>query len=201
MDLSKILIFSEFLNKFNQVKRKILIKGEDRLENDSEHSFQLAMLSWYIIDVNNLNFDKDLVIKYCLIHDLVEIYAWDTYTYHKDQSYKNLKSEREKLSLEKIESEFAEFEDMIGLIKKYEIKSDKESIFVYALDKMITVINNYLDWWRTWKDTNISDIIINIDLIRENKDEKIKKCPELYHLWSELIKLVEKSSTDLFLNK
>jgi 5'-deoxynucleotidase YfbR-like HD superfamily hydrolase len=57
IDLQKVLDFSQFLNDFSLIQRRIFANGEDRLENDSEHSFQLAMLAWYIVDTNHIDLD------------------------------------------------------------------------------------------------------------------------------------------------
>jgi putative hydrolase of HD superfamily len=86
MTIKNILNFVDFTIKFNQLKRTIFATGEDRLENDSEHSFQLAMVSWYIISTKRLKYNIDKVIQYALVHDLVEIYAGDTFLFR--QSFK-----------------------------------------------------------------------------------------------------------------
>ena len=70
LDLQKILGFTRLLNKFRQVRRTIRVNSEERLENDVEHSYYLGMLAWYIADSHNLSLDKDLVLKYALVHDV-----------------------------------------------------------------------------------------------------------------------------------
>lgn len=74
-DLQKIFSYLHFLDEFRRIKRAYNATGEDRKENDMEHSYQLAMLAWYIIDTQGLSLEKDLVLKYCMVHDLVEVYA------------------------------------------------------------------------------------------------------------------------------
>lgn len=49
-DLKKIFTYLHFLDEFRKIKRVIYASGEERLENDMEHSYQLAMLAWYMID-------------------------------------------------------------------------------------------------------------------------------------------------------
>ena len=91
INLKNIIKFVNLLNKFRQVERVIHSNGKDRMENDVEHSYQLAMLSWYIISTNNLDLNLDLILKYSLVHDLVEVYAGDTYVYTEDAEHKNTK--------------------------------------------------------------------------------------------------------------
>ena len=55
LEIENIFKFANFLYKFQQVKRIMLATGEDRQENDAEHSYQLAMLSWYILNGNELD--------------------------------------------------------------------------------------------------------------------------------------------------
>ena len=47
--LESSLNFTKFMVALQKVERAIYIPGEDRKENDAEHSYQLAMLAWYLI--------------------------------------------------------------------------------------------------------------------------------------------------------
>ena len=67
-NLNNILSFTKLLNKFQDVKRTIYHQGKDTSENDVEHSYQLAMLAWYISDSNSLDLNKSLLIEYALIY-------------------------------------------------------------------------------------------------------------------------------------
>lgn len=169
------------------------------MENDAEHSYQLTMLSWYIVDVFGLDLNKDLVLKYSLVHDLVETYAGDTYIFDKNENLHTSKEEREHQALERIKSEFPEFSELWRYIVGYEKKLDNESKFVYALDKIIPVINIYLDWGKTWKNLDIFQIVLTLKKLRENKDPKVRIYPELYRFWEEFCEILEKNQKDLFL--
>ncbi len=91
MNIHSILDFTRFLNSFRAIKRVIFTVGDGEPENDSEHSYQLAMMAWYIISAENLKLDRNLVIKYALVHNLVEVYAGDTYFYRSDKEEKHKK--------------------------------------------------------------------------------------------------------------
>lgn len=192
IDLNNVINFVNLLNKFRQVERVIRVNGGDRLENDVEHSYQLAMLSWYIISTNKLDLDLDLVLKYSLIHDLVEVYAGDTFIYTKDKEHRDSKEKRELDSLIKIEVEIPEF-PIFDLIKTYEKKEDKESRFVYALDKIEPVLIIYTNQGRTWKEKDIT-----IEMLVEHKKEKVAQAPELIEFFDEIIKLLKKEESELF---
>src|SRR3989344_203100 len=192
-DLQNILKFTKLLNKFRQIERAICSNGGDRLENDVEHSYQLTMLAWYIISTQKLDLNLDLVIKYSLVHDLVEIYAGDTYAHTTDRELKKSKIKREEDSLIKLESEFKEFPEIFELIKQYESKSDLEAKFIYALDKIEPILNIYTSSRKTWKEKNIS-----IDMIIDIKKDKVKFDPEVEKLFYKIIETLKEEEKDLF---
>lgn len=88
---------------------------------------------------------------------------------------------------------------MIGHMEQYEKRKDKESIFVYALDKIIPVISIYMDNGRSWKELEIAKVVITIEKLRAIKDPKIEKSPELYGFWLQFIEVLEANRKDLFL--
>ncbi len=191
MKIDNLLNFVDFTHKFNQLKRQLYATGEDRLENDSEHSFELAMVSWYIISTKKLKYDIDKVIRYALVHDLVEIYAGDTFFYS-DKASKEKKHEKEKEALKRIEKEFKEFPEMIEIIHDYENRIDRESEFIYTLDKILPVMNIYLDKGRSWRKHKIK-----FDMLVENK-KKVVMNQDLLEIWEELVRVVEWEKGELF---
>ena len=119
-----------------------------RFENDSEHSYNLAMAAWLIIAKDKLPLDTNLVIKYALVHDLVEVYAGDASALSDEETRD--KAAKEAAALQRLkESELtAEF---AAVSEQYEHLSDEESKFVYGLDKLMasfTVIHGRLPLWR-----------------------------------------------------
>lgn len=108
--LDRILNFTGMLDAFRLVERVIYVNGADRMENDSEHSYNLAMLAWYIADAEALDMDKDLILRYALVHDIAEVYAGDTYIYSTDEALLESKSERERAALLRLEGEFPDFQ-------------------------------------------------------------------------------------------
>ncbi|MDB5237510.1 MAG: metal dependent phosphohydrolase, putative hydrolase of superfamily, partial [Parcubacteria group bacterium] len=65
MKLERILAFTRMQMEFQKVERVLRVPGmPDRWENDVEHSYNLAMLGWYIVTSEKLALDTDLVIKY-----------------------------------------------------------------------------------------------------------------------------------------
>lgn len=195
MELTHLLQFIRFTHSFQQVKRSIYATGEDRLENDAEHSFQLALVGWYIISAKKLDLNIDLVIKYAIVHDLVETYAGDTPNFGKGVELKATKVAREKEAMERIKSEFPEFSDLGLYIEQYENHADPESHFVSSLDKFLSSTNIYLDMGRSWFKNNMS-----IEEMIHNKRPRIHD-ETILTLWDEMVAQARTEETILFPKK
>jgi putative hydrolase of HD superfamily len=179
MEINEIVRFADFLSAFPNIKRANRIKGKNDFENDSEHSYQLALITWYVTDLLKLNLNRQLILEYALAHDLVEIYAGDTYTFlNNSENHKSTKQQRESDAFERIKKEFPNFLSLHSSIERYENLVDPESKFVYILDKILPDINIYLsndtyykeakvtlESWKEWFRLKIEKL--------EIKDEKI----------------------------
>lgn len=193
MPLKKILQFSALLNTFRQVERIIYVNGEGRMENDVEHSYHLAMLAWYLANTAHPDLDETLVLKYALVHDLVEAYAGDTYIYSDDEAHVKSKRDREHAAQEKLKETFSEFPELHHLIAAYEKRGDSESRFVYALDKIQPIINIYLDGGRTWKKKNIT-----IEMLFSYKKDQVAVSPEIQKYFEEIMEILKIHENKLF---
>lgn len=189
--LKQILKFVKLTLKFGQVKRTILIPAEVRLENDLEHSSQLALVAWYISNSNKLKLNTEKVLQYALIHDLVEVYAGDT-PFHKQDKIK--KGKLEQIAIKRLKRNFPEFAGLAKTISQYESKNDTESKFIYALDKVLPMLNIYLDKGRTWKKFDVS-----LDVLIRHKSQAVAKSPDVLRYFDQLVSLLKKKKH--FFNK
>lgn len=179
-NLDRILDFQKFMFEFSEIERLIYLpdgKKKDRKENNIEHSYSLAMTAWYLSS-SYPNLDKNLLIKYALIHDLVEIHAGDEQAVGRTKKAELAKALREKKALKIIKEDWNDFPDAIKHMENYENKSDSESKFVYALDKLMPLFLNLISDGKTWKIYGFSqeDILVT-------KDSKIPLSPEINKLW------------------
>ncbi len=176
----RLLDLQLLLVEFLEIERLIYLptsKQVDRRETDTEHSFHLAMLGWYLCGFYpHLNRDK--VIKYALAHDIVEIHAGDVMAVGRTKEQQLLKNKREAEALLLLKKEWADFPDLSATIELYEQQSDPESVFVKALDKLTPMVLQILSQGKTWKKYDIkrSDIIAL-------KDEKTAPSKEISSLW------------------
>jgi putative hydrolase of HD superfamily len=146
------LDFMKFLREFQMVKRAVDI--EDRYENDAEHSYQLAMLGWWIDQKLQLGLDHERLLKYALVHDLVEVYAGDLNPLTASAEEWQQKPAKEAAAAEQIQKRFQEFGQLHDTILSYAAKADKESRILYVVDKVLPLMNLYItdkhhDWYRS----------------------------------------------------
>ena len=190
----QLMDFISFTHEFQEVVRIARPPYRERFENDAEHSYQLAMIAWFLIDQDKLELNKELCFMYALAHDLVEIYAGDTYFL--DKNHSTSKQQREKEALGKIEKRFSSFKNLTKIIKKYENKKDEESKFIYALDKLIPPIQIYFEEGKLWNEKKV----LFEDLV-ENKNNKIAKSKDVDKYWQELLKELTNNKHKLFPQK
>lgn len=192
-NFQKILNFTKTINDFRKIERAILLP-EKRFENDSEHSFQLTIVSWYMAEIEDLNLDKNKIIKYALIHDLVELHAGDTPLYSLDEGLIKSKKERERKAVLIIKEQFPEFPELHGLIQQYKERNDEESKFVFAVDKLLPVMSIYLDNGHDWKNSGV-----NINMIISKNTQTISVAPEVKKYFDAIIILL-KEKPEYFIN-
>ncbi|TXG99752.1 MAG: HD domain-containing protein [Candidatus Moraniibacteriota bacterium] len=191
--LEKLLQFTKLLDEFRAVERVVRVTGQARYENDTEHSYNLAMLAWYLVSSTKINLDQDKVIRYALVHDFLEVYAGDTYIYSENAALLASKHAREAAAIVKLRETLAEFPDLHATIDAYESRKDAESRFVYALDKIEPILHMYLDGGRTWKEEKV-----DLGKLYESKRDKVALSPEVKSYFDELMTLLQSKETELF---
>jgi putative hydrolases of HD superfamily len=172
-DYSSLTPFFELLCEYQRVERLVYVpQGGGRKENNVEHSYLLAMLAWYIIEKDKLVLDIDRVLRYALVHDLVEVYAGDTSLF--DAQARVGKKEREQEAQRKLAEKFTDFSALHETIERYEAQEDAESRFIKALDKLQPMFASYLEGGTTWKEQGVT-----LSRIIELKRECMDKAPEI----------------------
>lgn len=181
-------------HSFQQIRRRIYATGEDRLENDSEHSFQLAFIAWYIIDKEGLNLDKGKALQYALCHDIVEVFAGDMF-FSRTAEEEQKKIDAEKAATETLAEKYSDFPSLISSLRAYDEKADPESKFIYALDKLLPVMNSVLDEGRSWQANDVS-----LEKLYDVKHKKIAQDPVVLEYFVLIVEVL-KSNPTLFIKK
>lgn len=181
-------------HRFQQTKRSIYATGEDRFENDAEHSFQLALIAWYLIEKQNLSLNKEKVLLYALCHDLPEAYTGDV-SFYRTKEEDVSKKELEKEAVKQLLKDHPDFPSLNATITSYEKMNDEESKFVYALDKILPILNIRLDEGRSWEHLNIS-----FEMLYEGKRDKVAHDPTVQEYFVLVVELL-KENPHLFRQK
>lgn len=184
--------FISLLHNVQRVTRVARRPDEKELTNTAEHTFELALLCWYIVSVQKLNLNLEKVLQYALAHDLIEAYAGDTPIH--DEEAKKTKVAREAAALIQIEQEFPEFGDLLATIHEYELRDNPESRFVYAADKLVDPLSMSMETTQSiWKDYAVS-----FDTLLKNKTDKIAFSDVIQRYWNQLLKKLESKKSFFF---
>lgn len=192
-EINDLLDFTLFTNEIRKIKRSLLVISEEVYENDSEHSYQLALIAYYIIETKSLKLDIFKSMSLAMVHDIVEVYAGDTPVFGDDIDLV-AKEEKEKKAVFELKKQWPNLVLMHQLIAEFEERKTPESKFIYALDKLVPILNNYLDDGRNWKVQNVS-----LDQIIKAKTKKINIDSTINYYYEQII-CVLRDKPGLFLS-
>lgn len=130
----QLLILSDLALQFAGVHRT-MIYPDGHYENDSEHSFHLALCASEIAANFHPELDVGLVSQFSIVHDLPEIYAGDVPSYKRTEAAGTQKEKAEKIALERLYEELPPHS--AALLKRYEDQREPEARFVRLIDKLL----------------------------------------------------------------
>ena len=171
------LQFTAVIDRMTGIARRTLLLDRSRCENDAEHSWHIAVMAMLfaehaVVEVNVLH-----AVEMMLVHDLVEIYAGDTFAY--DTAGYADKAIREQAAADKL---FAILPPEQGsyirqLWTEFESCSTPEARYADCLDKIQPFLHNTLTEGHTWQHSSPRPT-------REQVEKRISVCkdfmPELY---------------------
>lgn len=154
--LMEQLAFILEVEKLKTVLRKTPLLDRSRVENDAEHTWQLALMAMVLSEHSREPVDLLRVIKMLLIHDIVEIDAGDTFAY--DAVLRATQAEREVKAADRIfailpEDQAKEFR---ALWDEFELKATSESRFANAMDRMQPLLHNFFTEGGTWSTNGVT---------------------------------------------
>lgn len=148
--LKRQLDFALEIDKEKNIFRQTHLSGHGRRENDAEHAWHMAVMAYLLREYSNEEIDIAKVMLMCLIHDIVEIEAGDTYAY--DEENLKTQKEREDRAKEKIYSILPEDQkrELTELFDEFEGNRTAEAKFAHAMDNLQPLLlnnsNNGGDW-------------------------------------------------------
>lgn len=145
------------IDKLKQIFRQSVLIEDRRNENDAEHSWHITLMAMLLQEYFvHPKMDLLKVMKMTIIHDLVEIYAGDTFCY--DEQGNQDKLEREKRSASRLFSLLPEDqkEEMWSLWWEFETQETDEAKFGACLDRLQPLLLNMRTEGHTWKKPGVN---------------------------------------------
>lgn len=186
MDMSRFKKQLDFIIEIDRVKqilRNTVLMDASRRENDAEHMWHMAVGAMVLCEYSDSDeLDMLKVLKIIMVHDIIEIYAGDTFAYdiegHRD------KAERERKAADKIfgmlpKDQGLEFR---SLWDEFEEGITPEAKFAGAMDSFMPILHNYSTQGLQWQRMGVSS-----DRVLE-KNKHIEKGSEF--LWEYIKSIV-----------
>ena len=154
--LKKQLDFALEIDKEKNIFRQTHLSGHGRNENDAEHAWHMAIMAYLLQEYSNEKIDVARVMLMCLIHDVVEIDAGDTYAY--DAEGLKTQKAREEAAKERLYSMLPEDQkaDLTAIFDEFEERKTPEAKFARALDNLQPLLLNNSNGGGDWREHGVS---------------------------------------------
>ena len=154
--LQQQLDFALEIDKEKNIFRQTHLSGHGRNENDAEHAWHMAIMAYLLREYSNEAVDISKVMLMCLLHDIVEIDAGDTYAY--DEEGKKTQKAREDAAKERIFSLLPEDqnEELAGLFDEFEAFETPEAKFAHAMDNLQPLLLNNSNGGSDWREHQVT---------------------------------------------
>ena len=157
LNLQKQLSFIVEVDKVKNVMRRTLLIDGSRRENDAEHSWHLAIMAMLLTEyAEDKNFTLDRVLKMVIVHDLVEIYAGDTFAFDVQGNLE--KEEKEKKAADKLFGQLPEDQakQFRKLWEEFDEAKTPDARYAAALDRLQPFIHNLCTEGHTWVQAKVN---------------------------------------------
>ena len=153
--LKQQLDFILEIDKEKNILRQTHLSGHGRRENDAEHAWHMAIMAYLLKEYSNEPVDITKVMIMCLIHDIVEIDAGDTYAY--DTEGLKTQKAREDAAKERIFSLLpnAQKEELTALFDEFEEARTAESRFAHVMDNLQPLLLNNSNGGADWREHEV----------------------------------------------
>ncbi|MFD1675357.1 HD domain-containing protein [Alicyclobacillus fodiniaquatilis] len=149
--IEQIVNFLTVLDGFKTIARRTIVGNTTRHENDAEHTWHMCMFALLLHREMEHEVNLERALQLILIHDLVEIYAGDTFAY--DTQARIGKKEREELAAKRLFGQLppdltAQFH---ALWDEFEAGLSAEAQFANAIDSIQAFAQNVNTKGHVWK--------------------------------------------------
>ena len=149
--LDQQLKFTAEIDKMTSVYRRTMLISGERNENDAEHSWHIAVMALLFKEYCVEEPSVERAIKMCVVHDLIEIYAGDTFAY--DIKGNETKADRERLAADKLFSQLPAEQgaEIRALWEEFDLMKTPDSKYAACLDRIQPLLHNTLTEGHTWR--------------------------------------------------
>ncbi len=181
--LKRQIDFIMEVDRMKSVYRRTLLVDRSRRETDAEHSWHFALMALLLAEYAGPDVKPDRVIRMALVHDLVEIYAGDTFAY--DGDGKKTQHAREQQAADRLFSRLPADQDsqLRALWEEFDAMETPDARFAAAIDRLQPFLNNCLTEGHTWKEGDVTS-----DQVRERLSVAQDAAPALWELSDSLIR-------------
>lgn len=181
--LKKQLDFALEIDKEKNIFRQTHLSGHGRNENDAEHAWHMAIMAYLLREYSNEPVDITRVMLMCLIHDVVEIDAGDTYAY--DAEGLKTQKAREEAAKERIYSLLPEDQkkELAAIFDEFEESKIPESKFAHAMDNLQPLMLNNSNDGGDWREHGVS-----AKQVYGRQDRTKEGSEKLYEITEQIIK-------------
>ncbi len=174
--LNRQLLFSAEIDKMTSVLRRTLLIDKSRRENDAEHSWHIAVMAMLFSEYASEPVDIGRAVQMCVVHDLVEIEAGDTFAY--DTAGNEDKAEREKLAADKLFSKLPDDQGKMirSLWEEFDAMETPDARYAACMDRLQPFLHNTLTEGHGWQSGNVerSSIEKRMSIIKDFMPEVYK---------------------------
>lgn len=158
MDMERLKKQFDFCREIDQAKfiaRQTYLTGAQRMENDAEHAWHIAVMALVLSEYSNEDIDLLRTISMLLIHDLVEIYAGDTYAY--DTEAQKTQKQRELAAADRLFGLLPTDQQVKfrALWDEFEAEETPESKFAHTLDHVQPTMLQAATNGKRWQEKGI----------------------------------------------
>ena len=181
--LKKQLDFALEIDKEKNIFRQTHLSGHGRNENDAEHAWHMAIMAYLLREYSNEPVDITRVMLMCLIHDVVEIDAGDTYAY--DAEGLKTQKAREEAAKERIYSLLPEDQkkELAAIFDEFEDSKTPESKCAHAMDNLQPLMLNNSNDGGDWREHGVS-----AKQVYGRQDRTKEGSEKLYEITEQIIK-------------
>ena len=154
--LKKQLDFILEIDKEKNIFRQTHLSGHGRNENDAEHAWHMAVMAFLLREYANEKVDIARVMLMCLIHDVVEIDAGDTYAY--DAEALKTQKAREDAAKKRIYSLLPKDQgaELMSIFDEFEENETPEAKFAHAMDNLQPLLLNHSNQGSDWREHQVT---------------------------------------------